>query len=175
MTPPPSTPPASEPPASEPPASASPASDSPAPAPPSAACVFDRIRDGQLPAHLVLDEPDVLAFLDHHPLFVGHTLVVPRPHLATLAELPAEVAAALFAAARRIAAAQRQVLGSQGTFPALNDVVSQSVPHVHFHVVPRARGDGLRGFFWPRTRYASTEDAATLAARLRQALAGPCA
>jgi histidine triad (HIT) family protein len=132
-------------------------------------CVFDRIRDGELAADMVLDEPDVLAFLDHHPLFPGHTLVVPRRHVATLAELTPELAAALLEASRRVAAAQRDALGSQGTFLALNDLVSQSVPHVHFHVVPRNRGDGLRGFFWPRSRYAAGE-AAEVAARLREAL-----
>lgn len=136
----------------------------------SSGCVFDRIRDGQVPAELVLDEPDVLAFLDHRPLFAGHTLVVPRRHVATLAELTGEMGAALFEAARRVAAAQREALGCQGTFLALNDVVSQSVPHAHIHVVPRTRGDGLRGFFWPRGRYGPGE-AAEVAARLRDALA----
>jgi len=132
-------------------------------------CVFDRIAGGELAADLVLDESEVLAFLDHRPLFAGHTLVIPRRHVATLADLPPETGAALLEASRRVAAAQRDALGCQGTFLALNDVVSQSVPHVHFHVVPRTRGDGLRGFFWPRTRYASGE-AAEVAARLRAAL-----
>jgi histidine triad (HIT) family protein len=118
----------------------------------------------------VLDEPEILAFLDHHPLFPGHTLVVPRLHLATIAELPANLAAGLFDAARRVAAAQRVALGGQGTFLGLNDIVSQSVPHVHLHVVPRTRGDGLRGFFWPRARYADPADAAAVAAKLREAL-----
>ena len=118
---------------------------------------------------MVLDEPEILAFLDHRPLFAGHTLVIPRRHVATLAALTPGLDAALFEACRRIAAAQRDALGCQGTFLAINDVVSQSVPHVHFHVVPRTRGDGLRGFFWPRTRYAPGE-AAEMAARLREAL-----
>jgi histidine triad (HIT) family protein len=135
-----------------------------------AICVFDRIRDGDLPAHLLVDQAEVLAFLDHRPLFAGHALVVPRSHLATLAELPPDLAATLFATARRVAAAQRQALGCQGTFVALNDVVSQSVPHVHLHVVPRSRGDGLRGFFWPRRRYTDAAEAAAVAARLREAL-----
>lgn len=136
-------------------------------------CVFDRIRDGELAADLILDEPEILAFLDHRPLFAGHALVIPRRHVATLAELAVlapEMGATLFEAARRVAAAQREALGCQGTFLAINDVVSQSVPHVHLHVVPRTRGDGLRGFFWPRTRYAPGE-AAEVAARLRDALA----
>lgn len=133
-------------------------------------CVFDRIRDGEVAADLVLDEPDVLAFLDHRPVFAGHTLVIPRRHVATMAELTPELAAALLEASRRVAAAQRHALGCQGTFLALNDVVSQSVPHVHLHVVPRTRGDGLRGFFWPRTRYGPGESA-EMAGRLRAALA----
>jgi len=132
-------------------------------------CVFDRIADGELAAEVILDEPEILAFLDHRPLFAGHTLVIPRLHVSTLAELTPGLDSALLEACRRIAAAQRKALGCQGTFLALNDVVSQSVPHVHFHVVPRTRGDGLRGFFWPRTRYAAGE-AAEVAARLRDAL-----
>jgi histidine triad (HIT) family protein len=135
-------------------------------------CVFDRIRDGEVPAHLLIDQGDVLAFLDHRPLFAGHALVVPRRHLATLAELPPELASTIFATARRVAAAQRQALGCQGTFVALNDVVSQSVPHVHLHVVPRSRGDGLRGFFWPRGGYADAGEAAAVATQLREALEG---
>jgi histidine triad (HIT) family protein len=118
---------------------------------------------------LVLEEEDLLAFLDIRPLFPGHTLVVPRQHLATVADLPDDLAAALFAAGRRVAAAQRSALGCAGTFFAINDVVSQSVPHVHLHVVPRTRGDGLRGFFWPRTRY----DGEAVAAALRAALPPP--
>jgi histidine triad (HIT) family protein len=134
-------------------------------------CVFDQIAAGTVAADLVLDEPDVLAFLDHHPLFPGHTLVVPRVHLSVIADLPSDLAARLFDAARRVAAAQREALGCQGTFLGLNDIVSQSVPHVHLHVVPRTRGDGLRGFFWPRTRYADPAEATGVAARLREALA----
>jgi histidine triad (HIT) family protein len=133
--------------------------------------VFDLIVAGDAPADLVVDEPDVVAFLDNRPLFAGHTLVVPRAHVATLAELAVGQAAGLFEVARRVAAAQRRALGCGGTFVALNDVVSQSVPHVHLHVVPRTRGDGLRGFFWPRGRYADAAESAAVAARLRAALA----
>jgi histidine triad (HIT) family protein len=150
-----------------PPAQPRPAEPRPAESPP---CVFDQVATGALAADLVLDESDVLGFLDHHPLFPGHTLVIPRVHLATISELPPDLSALLFDAARRVAAAQRVALGSQGTFLGLNDIVSQSVPHVHIHVVPRTRGDGLRGFFWPRTRYPDAASSAAVAARLRDAL-----
>lgn len=133
-------------------------------------CLFDRIGDGRQLAHLVVDEPDVLAFLDHRPLFPGHTLVIPRRHLGTLADVPVDLVGRLFATAQRVAAAFGPALGAHGSFVALNDQVSQSVPHVHVHVVPRRYKDGLRGFFWPRQRYASDEEAAHVAATLRQNL-----
>ena len=133
-------------------------------------CVFDAIIAGDLPAHMVLDEPDLVGFLDVRPLFPGHTLVVPRVHYPTVAELPTPLAALIWAAAVRVAAAQREVLGAAGTFFGLNDVVSQSVPHVHLHVVPRRPRDGLKGFFWPRSRYPDDEAAARTAAALREAI-----
>jgi histidine triad (HIT) family protein len=120
-------------------------------------------------AHVVLVTPTVVAFLDRSPLFAGHTLVVPRRHVATFSELVPDEVADIFGAAQRVTAALPLALGCQGAFVALNDVVSQSVPHVHVHVVPRAKGDGLRGFFWPRRRYGEGEAAAT-ADRLRAAL-----
>ena len=138
-----------------------------------AECAFDLIEAGSTAAHIVLDEPGVLGFLDARPVFRGHTLVIPRRHWATIGELPADMIGPLFDAGRRVAAAQRTALGCDGTFVALNDVVSQSVPHVHLHVVPRSRGDGLRGFFWPRTKYQGEADAATVAAGIRAALPGP--
>ncbi len=116
---------------------------------------------------MVLDEAAFVAFLDHRPVFDGHTLVVPRTHFPSLAELPGDLLGPLLDAGRRIAAAQQSVLGAQGAFFALNEVVSQSVPHVHLHVVPRRAGDGLRGFLWPRHRYETEEVAAELAAGLR--------
>jgi histidine triad (HIT) family protein len=134
-------------------------------------CLFDRIAQGLLPAHFVLEEPLLVAFLDHHPLFHGHTLVVPRAHYATLDDLPDALAGPLFETGRRIGAALRLALGAQGTFLALNDQVSQSVPHVHLHVVPRTKGDGLRGFFWPRVRYDNDAQAGAVAASIRAALA----
>jgi histidine triad (HIT) family protein len=133
-------------------------------------CVFDPIIAGTAPAHMVLEEADLVAFLDARPLFPGHTLVVPRSHWSTVADLPPGVAGRLWDAAARVADAQRRVLGAAGTFYGLNDVVSQSVPHVHLHVVPRQFKDGLRGFFWPRHRYASDAEAAATAAALREAL-----
>jgi histidine triad (HIT) family protein len=136
-------------------------------------CIFDQIVSGARPAHLVLDEPDLLAFLDVRPVFEGHTLVIPRAHVATIADLPAARLGPLLEAGRRVSAAQRAVLGADGTFFGLNDVISQSVPHVHLHVIPRHRGDGLRGFFWPRRRYPDDGAAAAIAEQLRGALAGP--
>lgn len=123
-----------------------------------AGCVFCGIVARDVPADIVWDDPHVMAFLDRSPLFVGHVLVVPRRHVATLPDL-ADVNA-LFGVVQRVATALPDALGAQGTFVAINNSVSQSVPHLHVHVVPRTKGDGLRGFFWPRTRYGSGEAAA---------------
>ncbi|HEY7717961.1 MAG TPA: HIT family protein [Pedococcus sp.] len=136
-------------------------------------CVFCAIADGSVPAHVVLDEPDVVGFLDARPVFKGHVLLVPRAHVPTLLEAPADVLATLMEAAQRTAAAVVDALGAQGSFVAMNNVVSQSVPHLHVHVVPRTKGDGLRGFFWPRTRYADEAEAGGYAARLAAALRRP--
>ncbi|MGI8458852.1 MAG: HIT family protein [Propionibacteriaceae bacterium] len=119
-----------------------------------------RIVRGELDAAVVLRTEEVVAFLDHHPVFKGHVLVSPVRHVDTLLELPAELMVPVLGAAQRIAAAAVAALGAQGSFVAVNNVVSQSVPHLHVHVVPRTKGDGLRGFFWPRTRYAEGEMAA---------------
>ena len=135
-------------------------------------CLFCRIVAGEEPAHVVLDTGEVVGFLDTRPVFKGHVLVVPRVHIPTLTELPDELVTPLFTAARAVAAAVREELGAQGSFVAMNNLVSQSVPHLHVHVVPRTKGDGLRGFFWPRVRYAEGE-AQEYAARLRAALAPP--
>jgi histidine triad (HIT) family protein len=133
-------------------------------------CVFCSIVSGGETAHEVLRTRDVVAFLDRRPLFKGHTLLVPQPHVTTLTELPDELAAPLLIAARRLARAVQEALGAQGSFVAMNNTVSQSVAHLHVHVVPRTKGDGLRGFFWPRTTYAAGE-AEEHAARLRSSLA----
>jgi histidine triad (HIT) family protein len=134
-------------------------------------CVFCRIVSGDTPAHRVLEEDDVVGFLDARPVFKGHVLLVPRTHYHTLSDLPEQMFGPFLGAAQRVADAVRAALGAQGSFVAMNNVVSQSVPHLHAHVVPRTKGDGLRGFFWPRTKYADDAEAADYAARLREALA----
>lgn len=134
-------------------------------------CVFCSIVAGDLAADVVLDEGEFLGFLDRRPVFKGHVLLVPRAHVDTLLDLPADLHAGLLGAAQRLAAAAVDGLGAQGTFVAVNNVVSQSVPHLHVHVVPRTKGDGLRGFFWPRTKYASEQESAEYAARIAGALA----
>lgn len=135
-------------------------------------CAFCAIISGDVPAQLVVDEPDVVAFLDARPLFRGHVLVLPREHHETLPDMPAALVGPLFSWVRQVSAVMPAALGAQGSFVALNNTVSQSVPHLHVHVVPRTRGDGLRGFFWPRQKYASDEEAAGYARRLRDALTG---
>jgi histidine triad (HIT) family protein len=132
-------------------------------------CVFCQIISGEVPAELVLETDDFVGFLDTRPLFKGHVLLVPREHVDTLPDLPAALRDGFLAAAQRLATAVTTGLGAQGSFVAMNNVVSQSVPHLHLHVVPRTKGDGLRGFFWPRTKYADGE-AAAYGARLRDAL-----
>ena len=122
--------------------------------------VVCKIVAGELDAAVVLRTEEVVAFLDHRPVFKGHVLVAPVRHVDTLLELPAELMAPLLTSAQRVAAALGKVLEAQGSFVAINNVVSQSVPHLHIHVVPRTKGDGLRGFFWPRTSYRSGEMAA---------------
>jgi histidine triad (HIT) family protein len=133
-------------------------------------CVFCEILAGDRAAHIVLDDDTALAFLDSRPLFKGHTLLVPREHVETLADLPADLLAPFFAHAQRLSAAMETALDAAGSFVAMNNKISQSVPHLHVHVVPRNRKDGLRGFFWPRTKYESDAEAASYAARLRDAL-----
>lgn len=133
--------------------------------------MFCDIAAGRVPAHIVLSDDEAVAFLDARPVFKGHLLVATREHVVTLADLPASRIGPFFSVVQRISAVMPIALGCQGTFVALNNVVSQSVPHLHVHVVPRTRGDGLRGFFWPRQRYASDAEAAEYAAKLRDALA----
>jgi len=132
-------------------------------------CIFCSIIAGETPAEVVLDDEDFLAFLDLRPVFKGHTLLVPREHVVTLPDLPAGLRDGFLAAAQMLAGAVVDALGAQGSFVAMNNVVSQSVPHLHLHVVPRTKGDGLRGFFWPRTKYADGE-ATEYAAKLRAAI-----
>lgn len=132
-------------------------------------CAFCAIIRGDQSAEIVLDTPEVVAFLDRRPVFKGHVLVCPREHVVTLTDLPEELLEPVFAAARLMAATVKAALGSTGSFVAMNNTVSQSVPHLHVHVVPRTKGDGLRGFFWPRSRYAEGE-MTEYADRLRAAL-----
>jgi histidine triad (HIT) family protein len=138
-------------------------------------CVFCDIASGEMPAEIVLADETAVAFLDRRPLFKGHVLVIPRDHYETLADLPAVLVGPLFVRVQRVSTALPAALGAQGSFVALNNVVSQSVPHLHVHVVPRTKGDGLRGFFWPRHRYASEEEAAEYARRIRDAMASTAA
>jgi histidine triad (HIT) family protein len=133
-------------------------------------CLFCGIVAGEHAGHVVLDEPDVVAFLDHRPVFKGHVLVVPREHVVTLPELSTPLVTAVFVAVQRCARAVVDGLGAQGSWIAQNNVVSQAVPHVHVHVVPRTKGDGLRGFFWPRQKYESDDEMTDYATRLRAAL-----
>jgi len=132
-------------------------------------CAFCAIVVGDTDAHEVWRSDGVVAFLDHAPLFEGHVLVVPEAHHETIGDLPPDDVGTYFSAVRHVAATLPPALGCGGTFVAMNNVVSQSVPHLHTHVVPRTRGDGLRGFFWPRNRYAEGA-AEAVAARLAAAL-----
>lgn len=133
-------------------------------------CTFCRIAAGDEPAFRVWQDGAVCAFLDVRPLFPGHVLVVPTRHAATLADLPPEAIGPFFTFVQRVEAAVRTACAAQGTFVAMNNVVSQSVPHLHVHVVPRNPKDGLRGFFWPRTRYSDDETARSVADRLHSIL-----
>jgi histidine triad (HIT) family protein len=132
--------------------------------------VFCAIAAGDVPASMVLRDDDVAAFLDARPVFKGHVLIVPRAHVPTLSDMPAADLGTLFTAVQRIARAVETGLGADGTFVAINNKVSQSVPHLHVHVVPRKKKDGLRGFFWPRVSYADDAEREAFAARIRAAL-----
>lgn len=136
-------------------------------------CAFCAIASGHAGARIVLDDERTLAFLDRRPLFPGHVLLVPRAHVATLADLPAELVAPLFSQAQRLTAAVERALGADGSFVAMNNRVSQSVPHLHVHIVPRRRGDGLKGFFWPRSGYRDEAHADEVQAAIRRALDAP--
>jgi histidine triad (HIT) family protein len=133
-------------------------------------CVFCDIVRGETAVSIVFEDEVSLAFLDHRPLFPGHTLLIPRAHHDTLTDLPDELVQPLFENARALARAMQEGLGAAGTFVAMNNVVSQSVPHFHVHVVPRRFKDGLRGFFWPRTRYESDDAREAVAEVLRSSL-----
>ncbi|MGH7434532.1 MAG: HIT family protein [Polyangiaceae bacterium] len=134
------------------------------------ACPFCTLIAAPERTHVVLDDPAALAFLDRRPVFLGHVLVVPRDHVETLGDLPAERVGTFFRCVQRVTRGVEDGMAAAGTFVAINDKVSQSVPHLHVHVVPRRPKDGLRGFFWPRMKYASDEEAAATAARIRAAV-----
>ncbi len=134
-------------------------------------CVFCDIVSGQTDADVVFEDDVTVAFLDNRPVFVGHTLLVPRTHHETLPDLPDDLVPPLFANTRMLAAAVPDAVGADGTFVAINNTISQSVPHLHVHVVPRRHKDGLRGFFWPRHRYASDDERRAIAEAIRSSVA----
>ena len=133
-------------------------------------CKFCAIARGKLDARIVLQGEHTLAFLDHRPLFPGHVLLIPRSHRETMLDTEPELLATLVSDAQRLARAMEEGLGAEGSFVAINNRVSQSVPHLHVHVVPRRRKDGLRGFFWPRNPYRDDAHADEMRDRLREIL-----
>lgn len=138
--------------------------------PAASSCAFCAIVTAPDPAFPVLEDESTVAFLDHRPVFPGHALLVPRQHVGTLGDLPDALLDPLFRSARLLARAVEEGMGAEGTFVAVNNRVSQSVPHLHVHVVPRRRGDGLRGFFWPRQKYAGAEAMREVQQRVRAAV-----
>lgn len=132
--------------------------------------LFCRMVAGEVDCAVVADTPEFLAILDHRPVFKGHALILPKQHVDTVLDLPSSLMTPMLELAQRISVAQQEALGAQGSFMAMNNVISQSVPHLHFHVVPRSEGDGLRGFFWPRTKYTDDADMQEYAARLSDRL-----
>ena len=133
-------------------------------------CIFCAIARGDTDAHVVFEDEISLAFLDFRPLFPGHSLLIPRRHVETLPDLPGDLIGPYFANAQLLSRAIPEAMGAQGSFVAINNVVSQSVPHLHTHVVPRVKKDGLRGFFWPRTKYEGDDHAAETAAKVRETI-----
>ena len=133
-------------------------------------CLFCRIVSGELPATIVYEDENAIAILDHRPLFPGHTLLIPRQHIETLGELPATLVAPYFEAAQLLSLAIESAMEAEGTFVAMNNRVSQSVAHLHVHVVPRRRKDGLRGFFWPRYPYKTDDEAEIVQRAIRTAV-----
>ena len=134
-------------------------------------CAFCGIVDGGTERYAVLEDEVSIAFLDRRPLFPGHCLLVPKKHYETLIDLPASLIAPLFINARLLARAMEEALEAEGSFVAINNRVSQSVPHLHIHIVPRKRKDGLKGFFWPRQRYPDEESMAKVRQALQAAIA----
>ena len=133
-------------------------------------CIFCGIVAGHIAAPIVFEDESSVAFLDHRPVFPGHCLLVPRKHFETLADLPPNLVGPFFSTTQLLTRAVEQALQAQGTFVGINNRVSQSVPHLHVHVVPRRRKDGLRGFFWPRQRYESDEEMRRVQEAIRSAV-----
>jgi histidine triad (HIT) family protein len=133
-------------------------------------CLFCRIAAGRVPADIFFEDELSLAFLDHRPLFAGHSLLIPRLHYETLADLPPAQVGPFFHNAQRLSSAVEETMAAEGSFLAVNNRVSQSVPHLHVHVVPRRKKDGLRGFFWPRGKYADAAEAESVRAALHNAM-----
>ncbi len=125
---------------------------------------------GKASEGVVYEDDASLALLDHRPLFPGHTLLVPKQHIETLTDLPAEMTGPFFETSKLLSRAVERAMDAEGTFIAINNKVSQSVPHLHVHIVPRRRKDGLKGFFWPRKPYASAEELSATAAKIREAI-----
>ncbi|NLG85157.1 MAG: HIT family protein [Firmicutes bacterium] len=140
-------------------------------APKKQACPFCRIAAGEEPAYVVYEDETLLAFLDRRPLFPGHSLLIPKEHYQTLTDLPEEAVGPLFRFAKLLARAVEEAMAAEGTFVAINTRVSQSVPHLHVHIVPRRRGDGLRGFFWPRQGYRDEAHALAVKEAIKAAVA----
>ena len=118
----------------------------------SAVCLFCEVAGGKTAAKIIFEDAISIAFLDHRPLFHGHCLLIPKAHYVTLTDLPADLVGPLFLNAQRLTKAVEAAMNAEGSFVAMNNVVSQSVPHFHIHIVPRKKGDGLKGFFWPRQK-----------------------
>lgn len=136
-----------------------------------ASCKFCQIVAGATPTRVVFEDDDSVAFLDHRPLFAGHTLLAPKKHYETLDDLPAELIGPFFSNVQLLARAVEQGMDAEGSFVAINNRVSQSVPHLHVHIVPRRKKDGLRGFFWPRQAHPDEEEMQRAQAAIRRALA----
>jgi histidine triad (HIT) family protein len=136
-----------------------------------AGCTFCDVVSGQIRSVIVFEDQDCLGFLDHRPLFPGHTLLVPKRHIETLIDLPDKLVSSLFSSAKLLTAAVQDACRAEGSFVAINNKVSQSVPHLHVHIVPRRKGDGLKGFFWPRFPYKSEEDKQAIAQAIREEVA----
>lgn len=133
-------------------------------------CAFCNIVRGKVSAAIVLEDEHSIAFLDNRPLFPGHCLLIPKAHFETLMDIPSYLIGSLFSNTQLLARAMETGLGAQGSFVAINNRISQSVPHLHIHVVPRNKNDGLRGFFWPRNKYATEEALREVQGRLRSVL-----